>query len=216
MPALFDRTRAGMPDVPPDMREEVLNREYGIFRPSPDWASWAYDTFIREGAPLENEEHAHLQSANVGFLLTNLLHRKQGWVTLGTAELVVMNGDPWKTGRKSQQIREWFGEAPNFIVTLHSPFLAAENSRRICRLAEHELLHCGWAKWPDGELRVDAEGGPVWGLRRHDWEGFFGEVARYGVEGNHAEFALMVDAALREPTVTDEMLAHGCGTCRAA
>jgi Putative phage metallopeptidase len=216
MLSLIDTRRAGMPDVPSDLTEEVLTREHGIFRPSPEWAEWLYDTFIREGAPLENEEHAHLQNANIGVLLTNLVHRKQGWVTLGTAELVTMNGDPWKTGRKAQQIREWFGVDPDFIVTLFAPFLAQENARRVCRLAEHELLHCGWARWPDGELRVTDEGGPVYGLRRHDVEEFVSIAQRYGVEGMHQSAALFVDAALRDPTVSDEMIRRGCGACRAA
>ncbi|MCD1619146.1 hypothetical protein K7H20_13835 [Salipiger manganoxidans] len=56
------------------------------FSAAPDLADWARSTFIDDGAPLQNEDHAHLGEAHIGFLWTNVENAKKGRRVIGTAE----------------------------------------------------------------------------------------------------------------------------------
>lgn len=49
---------------------ELIEAMHDEFAPAHNVERWAIDTFIKEGADLENEDHQHLQQARVGFLGT--------------------------------------------------------------------------------------------------------------------------------------------------
>lgn len=157
--------------------------------PSPELASWAIDAFVMDG-PLFNPDHEHLAGASIGFLLSTVQFEQQGKRTLGTAEMGEQSGKPWTKGKREQQIVEWFGEVPDFIITLDAIFLSTCELVQACALTEHELYHCG-VKLKDGEPVYDRHGAPVFALRPHDVEEFTGVVRRYGAwKEDLEEFAI--------------------------
>jgi hypothetical protein len=184
------------------------------FVPTPELADWVRRTFVEDGAPLLNEEHLHLRAADIGFLWTNVQNRRQGRTVLGQAELGTpqgANGGAWGRARALIQRREWFGEVPDFIITLDAGYGSDCSPAEFCALVEHELYHCAQAKDPFGMPRFHRDGSPVFTMRGHDVEEFVGVVRRYGADAAHVR--ALVDAANRPPEVAGASIAQACGTC---
>ncbi|MGU3496364.1 putative metallopeptidase [Xanthobacteraceae bacterium A53D] len=170
-------------------------------------------TFIDEGAVLENEEHAHLRNADIGFLWTNVANARQGRSIIGQAELGEPQGamGKWAKARARAQVRGWFGGVPDFIITIDATWSAEADDASFCALLEHELSHCGQERDGFGMPKFKRYGQPVWGLRAHDVETFVGVAKRYGaVEAGVRE---LVDAVLSGPTIAQAAIDHACGTC---
>src|SRR5438045_1812352 len=87
------------------------------FRPAPELAEWIVATFLAEGSPLENHEHAHLLNAHLGCLWTNVPNKKHGQLIAATAELPRGQGGGWAKARAEFQLEHWFGTAPDFLLT---------------------------------------------------------------------------------------------------
>ena len=205
---LFDRSSFG--------------RGGGVFEPALDLEEWVLSELLAEDRPLSNYDHAHLREgeARVGFLWATERYLTKGVRVLGTAQTGEPTGKAWSAGRQRQQLAEWFGDVPDFLVTLDAwharDALAEGRPQNLLAVLEHELYHCAQDKTADGDPRFDRDGRPVWGIRPHDVEEFAGVVLRYGHEAQPdvAAFVEAVDHAREHgPQVAAADLDGLCGTC---
>jgi hypothetical protein len=186
---------------------------HGLIEPCPEVRDWARAMFVQLGGQLYNADHAHLDGASVEFLWTNEPYLKPfGVRVLGTAELGRPAGTAWVKARKREQLHRWFGHEPDFIITLDVVNLSTARPEVICAIVEHELYHCAQETDEHGDLRYNAEGDPVWGMRPHCVEQFVGVTARYGAINEHEE--ALATAIRNGPTVGSAELSGVCGTCR--
>ena len=192
-------------------RKFPMIEEHQTFLPSEEMRAWIYDTFIEPGAPLYNEDHGHLLSADLGFLWTNVEAKRKGRVIIGRAEVGLAGSDVWSKARTQLQIEGWFGDVPDFVITIYAPWWQDANESQRCALIEHELYHCGQDKDDFGAPKFKKDGRPAFGIAGHDLEEFVGVVRRYGVVSDDVrEF---VDAANTQPLFDGESVARICGSC---
>lgn len=178
--------------------------------PAPEVLQWAMETFVMEGGQLRNEDHAHLEDAPIAFLWASSGFEKQGRLVLGQCEEVTFRCSAWQKGRQEQQMLQWFGYLPSFLITLAADYCAECSDAEFCALVEHELYHMAQKLNADGEPQFTDEGQPKLKLRGHDVEEFVGVVRRYGAsEGVKA----LVEAASNPPEVAKINIARACGTC---
>lgn len=198
----------------PEIPREVVQPFKPLFVPSPELRDWVRDTFIEIDSKLWNPDHTHLRLAHLGFLWTNVGNAKNGRCIIGTAQEGQPNGQAWSKGQKEQQITEWFGIVPDFIITLSATWAAGADMMSICALIEHELYHCGQKLDAFGFPEFYKDGLPKYAMRAHDVEEFVGVVDRYGV-GNqqHEAVRSLVDAAKRKPSVGRAKVDGACGCC---
>lgn len=185
------------------------------FVPAPELLRWFRSVFIEEGGPLHNPEHEHLQQATIGALWTRVPNARHGNTIVGTAEL----GEPramgkWPKARATQQIEEWFGEVPDFIMTIFAEYAETCDDIEFCALIEHELMHMGQERDEFGALKFRQNGRPAFAMRGHDVEEFVSIVARYGAGAGAGATAALVQAANRGPTIGATSIARACGTCQ--
>jgi hypothetical protein len=110
-----------------------------------------------------------------------------------------------------QQMHEWFGRIPKYIITLAADYCEQCNDLEFCALVEHELYHIAQATDDFGAPKFNKETGqPVLKLRGHDVEEFVGVVRRYGASRDVQE---LVDAANQPAEVAHIDVARACGTC---
>lgn len=184
------------------------------FIPAHDVREWMFSTFIDEDAPLVNEEHLHLRSAQIGVLWTTVRNARHGRSIIGQAE----PGKPsamgrWAKARAEQQIDDWFDGIPDFIITLDAYYAAECPDAEFCALVEHELGHCGQEKDEFGMPRFKRDtGAPAFAMRGHDVEEFAFIVRRYGADASGVR--ALIDAAAEAPTVAAVSIAAACGTCQ--
>ncbi len=203
--------------IPEELRNPGEVFTGGKFMTAMNLASWMYSEFIQEGGRLENEEHKHLRDARIVVLLTNVPNKKKGRVIIGQAEKPSTNGDAWSVGRRMQQIRDWFGTFPDFIITLYTPYVYQAETLEFCGLVEHELYHCAQALDDFGSPRFSKDtGDPIFVIKGHDVEEFIGVVERYGAYS--PELRRMVDAATQpgDNKLKSATIAASCGTCSSA
>lgn len=193
----------------PPVPDVLLDGPPGRFMPCPEWAAWAKNAFVMDG-PLFNPDHAHLAAAEIGILLTTALNTEKGKQVLGTAQAGKPSGKPWPRAQREQQILEWFGAIPDFIIILDANFLVGATPLQTCALVDgHELYHCGQRKNPYGEPMYDDEDRPLYCINGHDIEAFAGEVRRYGAwKEDIREFQ---EALWHGPTMGEVWLNGICG-----
>jgi hypothetical protein len=195
--------------------EEFLSNPTGPrFIASPQLATWFRSVFIDEGGALVNPEHGHLQQATIGALWTNVGNSRAGRRIVGQAEM----GDPggtmgkWAKERARQQVEEWFGTIPDFIMTIDAHYVADDcDDASFCALIEHELMHMAQEMDEFGAPKFRKDGRPALGIRGHDVEEFVGVVRRYGSRAAGVE--ALVEAANRGPEIAPARIAQACGTC---
>lgn len=193
---------------PPDA---VGEEQPEAFAPDARFAEWIRDTFLAATGPLANEDHAHLLDARLGVVWANAINRRQMRHVLATAEIPQATAGGWKRARHDYQLREWFGTAPDFLLTFSAPDCLHLDDRAFCALVEHELYHCAQAEDQFGapKFRRDT-GAPLFAMRGHDVEEFVGVVRRYGPT---PDVRALVDAASQPPLIAGEPIAIACGTC---
>lgn len=186
----------------------------GGFRPAPEVLDWIRTEILSGDGALHNPDHGHLEDAALGILWTNVPATRKQRALIGQAELVRSTGDPWPAARREEQLVGWFGELPDFTVTLYAPYCAEASDRAFAALVEHELYHCAQARDGYGMPRFSpVDGQPIFDLRGHDVEEFVGVVRRYGpVNPGVAELAA---TAGREPEIGETEIAEACGACLA-
>jgi len=191
----------------------LLDDVPGKFIAAPELSDWFRAVFIEEGGPLYNTEHEHLQAASIGALWTTAGNSRHGRSIIGQAELGEPRGmGKWARARSRQQIVEWFGEEPDFIMTIGAHYAAECSDIEFCALIEHELMHMGQAIDMFGAPKFTKSGRPVFSMRGHDVEEFVGVVARYGATATGT--AALVEAANKGPEIGSVRIAQACGTCQ--
>lgn len=185
--------------------------DFGIrLAPAPEIWDWLKAEILADTGSIHNPEHAHLMDANIGVLWASSGFAKHGRVVLGQAEQLMFRAGGWQKARQEQQMREWFGEEPAYLITLAADYCAQCTDAEFCALVEHELFHIAQATDEYGAPKFTQDGLPKLHLRGHDVEEFVGVVRRYGAS---EEVQQLIDAASRPPEVAKINISRACGTC---
>lgn len=197
--------------MPPEDLLHVTARP--CFEPSPELEEWARSQFIEPGAPLENEEHRHLNAASIGFLWTDVGNARRGRRIVGTCELGRPAGamGKWQKSRVEHQLYGWFGFIPDFVITIDAHYAAECDDASFMALIEHELLHAGQEMDEFGAPKFTKDGAPKFALRGHDVEEFVSVVRRYGAEASN--IGDLIDAVKAGPEIAPAQIARSCGNC---
>ncbi len=178
--------------------------------PAPEVLEWLQAQVFSIDGELHNEDHSHLIDADICFLWASSGFGKQGRFVLGQAEQVAFRAGGWQKARMEQQMFDWFGRVPAFIITLAADYCAECSDIDFCALVEHECYHIAQAKDAFGAPKFTQEGLPKLEMRGHDVEEFVGVVRRYGAS---EDVQVLVDAANKPAEVGKLNIARACGTC---
>lgn len=196
--------------VPPPMFSDPLNCR---FAPAPEVLTWVRSEIITSGGQLHNPDHEHLEYADVQFMWAPGSFQKQGRTVIGQCEEVLFRCGPWQKGRQQQQMVDWFGYVPAYLITLDARYCLECSDAEFCALVEHELYHIGQEQDAFGGPAFTKEGLPKLTIRGHDVEEFVGVVRRYGIGHPEGALAQLVAAANAAPEVAKINIARACGTC---
>nr|WP_314877311.1 putative metallopeptidase [uncultured Pseudomonas sp.] len=189
---------------------DLLESLWLTLQPAPDVWEWIQAEILANTGSIHNEEHAHLIDANVGVLWASSAFAKKGRTVLGQAEQLMIRAGGWQKARQEQQMRDWFGEEPDFLITLAADYCAQCTEAEFCALVEHELYHIGHKLDKYGAPAFGDDGMPKLEMRGHDVEEFVGVVRRYGPSHDVQQ---LIDAASRPPEVAKINISRACGTC---
>lgn len=190
---------------PPDFRP------YISIIPATEVQEWIHRQILSDDGGLYNPDHAHLPEADICFMWASNSFSKRGRAVLGQAEQVMLRAGGWQKARMEQQMYEWFGRVPEFVITLAADYCSQCSDLEFCALVEHELYHIAQATDDYGAPKFNKETGlPVLTLRGHDVEEFTGVVRRYGAS---EDVQKLVDAANKPAEVAHLDIARACGTC---
>lgn len=178
--------------------------------PATDVWDWLQAEILANTGSIHNEDHDHLLDADIRVMWASSSFEKQGRTVLGQAEQVAFRAGGWQKARMEQQMRDWFGDAPAFIITLAADYCAQCSDADFCALVEHELYHIAHANDKYGQPAFNKEGAPKLEMRGHDVEEFVGVVRRYGAS---PDVQVLVDAANKPAEVGKLNISRACGTC---
>jgi hypothetical protein len=178
--------------------------------PAPEVREWIRAEILADTGIIHNEDHAHLIDADIAVMWASSSFEKQGRFVLGQAEQVAFRAGGWQKARMEQQMRDWFGDVPTFIITLAADYCSTCSDTEFCALIEHELYHLAQATDKYGQPAFTQDGAPKLKLQGHDVEEFVGVVRRYGAS---PEVQAMVDAANKPAEVGKLNISRACGTC---
>ncbi|MCE1058612.1 hypothetical protein LU646_12070 [Pseudomonas alloputida] len=196
----------GRPNPPKDLLESV----WLTLRPAPEVWEWIQREILADTGSIHNPEHGHLIDASIGVLWASAAFSKKGRSVLGQAEQMMIRAGGWQKARQEQQMREWFGEEPEFLITLAGDYCVQCSEAEFCALIEHELYHIGHKLDKYGAPAFGDDGMPKLEMRGHDVEEFVGVVRRYGPSHDVQQ---LIDAASRPPEVAKINISRACGTC---
>lgn len=184
------------------------------FVPAPELEHWVRVNFINELSPINNPDHEHLQQASIGFLWTNVANARAQRTILGQCELMPpMAMGKWQRARAELQVLEWFGDMPDFLITISAAAGMLHDDASFMALVEHELYHAAQALDRFGAPKFSRDTGrPIFAIKGHDIEEFVGITRRYGAAVS-AGMEEAVRAANKGPTIAEGQIARACGTC---
>lgn len=193
--------------IPP---ADLLESLWLTLRPAPEVWEWIQREILATTGSIHNQEHAHLMDASIGVMWASSSFEKKGRSVLGQAEQLMIRAGGWQKARQEQQMRDWFGEEPEFLITLAGDYCAQCTEAEFCALVEHELYHIGHKLDKYGAPAFTQDGMPKLEMRGHDVEEFVGVVRRYGPSHDVQQ---LIDAASRPPEVAKINISRACGTC---
>jgi hypothetical protein len=198
--------------MPPSRLLELSERsDFGIrLIPAPKVQEWLQAEILADTGSIHNGDHAHLIDADIRVMWASAAFTKKGRTVVGQAEQVAFRAGGWQKSRMEQQMLDWFGDVPAFIITLAADYCAQCSDADFCALVEHELYHIAQATDKYGQPAFTQEGPPKLEMRGHDVEEFVGVVRRYGASPAVQE---LVDAANNPAEVGKLNISRACGTC---
>lgn len=182
------------------------------FQPAPEVLEWLKAEILDETGTIYNPDHQHLLSADIAVLWAAGPSKSKGRSVIGTAEEVTFRCSAWQKGRQEQQMRQWFGRVPDYLITLDGSYCAGCGDAEFCALVEHEMYHIAQEQGMFGP-KFTKDGQPKIAIRGHDVEEFVGVVRRYGVGDPGGALAQLAAAAREQPSVSRVTIAGACGTC---
>ncbi|MDQ9009022.1 putative metallopeptidase [Acinetobacter gerneri] len=205
------------PFPPTDFIDQAEEEEAIRLIPAVDLKQWVVDNFLTLGGGLHNPDHDHIaellhdDETFLAFAWASSAAVAKKRMVLGQCEKVMFNQGGWKKARQEQQMRDWFGFVPVYLITIDASFCENSNDVEFCRLIEHELYHIGVERDEDGEpICSDVTGLPKHYLAGHDVEVFFGETKRWGADANVKR---LLEIAKNAPFVSEKSISACCGTC---
>lgn len=195
--------------------ECLFDIEAKPFAPAHEVWEWIGETILDQSSPVYNPDHEHLSQAMIGFLWTVKDNNRKGRRIIGQCECGSPQGamGKWARARAEQQVMDWFGSVPDFIITLDANYCSQCSDAEFMALVEHEMYHAAQDVDPFGMPRFNKQTGkPVFTVRGHDVEEFVGVVRRYGADASGVR--ALVDAANRPAEISNVSIAHACGTCQ--
>ncbi|MDV7458245.1 putative metallopeptidase [Acinetobacter baumannii] len=205
------------PFPPTDFMDQAEEEEALRLIPAPDLKLWVVANFLTLGGPLHNPDHDHIAEMlhdNEGFLAfawASSAYTRAKRMVLGQCEKVMFQQGGWKKARQEQQMRDWFGFVPVYLITIDASFCEKANDSEFCALLEHELYHIGVERDTDGEIIYsDHNGLPKHYLAGHDVEEFIGVVKRWGANDSVKR---LIEVAKNPPFVSDLDISKCCGNC---
>ena len=193
--------------MPPESMSDPMASRY---LPAPEVLKWVRAEILTEGGQLHNPDFAHLEYADIQFLWAPRGFVKAGRTVLGMCEEMTFRCGPWQKGRQQQQMADWFGMVPDFLITLDASYCLTCSDAEFCSLVEHELYHIAQELDDFGAPAFNKYGLPKLCMRAHDVEEFVGVVRRYGAS---EDVQRIIDAAKTPPEVARINIARACGTC---
>jgi len=199
------------PQPPASLLELSELSDFGIrLAPAPEVWEWLQAEILADTGSIHNEDHAHLLDADIRVMWASAAFAKKGRTVVGQAEQVAFRAGGWQKARMEQQMFDWFGCVPTYIITLAADYCAQCSDADFCALVEHELYHIAQAKDQYGAPKFTQEGLPKLEMRGHDVEEFVGVVRRYGAS---PDVQALVDAANSPAEVGKLNISRACGTC---
>lgn len=205
------------PFPPTELIDQAEQEEAIRLAPAPELKEWVVKNWLTIGGELHNPDHDHIAELlhdNEEFLAfawasSAAVAKKR--MVLGQCEKVMFNQGGWKKARQEQQMRDWYGFVPQYLITIDATYCEQANDRDFCRLIEHELYHIGVERDEDGEvIYSDHTGLPKHYLAGHDVEVFFGEIRQHGVDSSVQR---LLDIAKNAPFASETNIAACCGNC---
>ena len=205
------------PFPPTDLIDQAEEEEAIRIAPAVELKEWVIKNFLTIGGQLHNPDHDHISEllhddeTFLAFAWASSACMAKKRMVLGQCEKVMFNQGGWKKARQEQQMRDWFGCVPVYLITIDASFCEQASDHDFCALIEHELYHLGAKRDEDGNYLISPSTGEYkYYLRPHDVEEFHGVVQRYGAS---EDVQKMVDLANDGPTIGKAKIAHACGTC---
>lgn len=205
------------PFPPQELIDKADEEEAIRLAPAPDLMNWVIANFLTIGGPLHNPDHDHIAELihdNEEFLAfawasSACMAKKR--MVLGQCEKVMFNQGGWKKARQEQQMRDWFGYVPVYLITIDASYCDQAADRDFCALIEHELYHIGVERDEDGDpLISEMTGLPKHYLAGHDVEEFVGVVKRWGADESVKR---LIEVAKQAPFVSNLDISKCCGNC---
>ena len=132
------------PFPPTDFIDQADEEEAIRIVPASDLKNWVVANFLTLGGPLHNPDHDHIAEMlhdNEGFLASawaSTAYTRTKRMVLGQCEKVMFQQGGWKKARQEQQMRDWFGFVPIYLITIDASFCEKANDNEFCALFEHE------------------------------------------------------------------------------
>lgn len=137
-------------------------------------------------------------------------HRRPG----GNATTSIGRSGKWMRARGEQQLREWFDDVPDFVLTFDALYAGEADDASFCALVDHELFHRSPAKDEFDQPKFNkATGQAIWAIKGHDVEEFTAVVRRFGIQAAGEKATDFVIAASKKPEIAAAKVAQACGTC---
>lgn len=200
-----------IPRPPEDLAD--VSAGLGRFIPAAGMDQFVRSAFLDENSKLFNLDHIHLAAATIGYLWTNAPNKRRMKRVVGEAEIPNPKGGAWSKARVERQLIDWFGDVPDFVVTLDADYCLEANDVPLLALLEHELYHCGQQLDDFGFPKFRQDGTPIFAMRGHDVEEFAGVVRRYGIAAAGPDAVDFVKIAKAKPEIAAVTIAALCGSC---
>ena len=205
------------PFPPTEFMDQAEEEDAIRLAPAQELLAWVKDNYLTIGGQLHNPDHDHIaellhdNEEFLAFAWASSAAMAKKRMVLGQCEKVMFNQGGWKKARQEQQMRDWFGFVPQYLITIDAAFCEQTSDREFCRLIEHELYHIGVERDEDGEIIYsDVTGLPKHYLAGHDVEVFFGEIRQHGIDSSVQR---LLEIAKNAPFVSETNIAACCGNC---